>query len=54
MIPSSMRDAALMTPIVEHGRYIREVDGAAVDIFTPRQDQLEKHRKAMAEAQGKK
>jgi quercetin dioxygenase-like cupin family protein len=47
-------DVIVLPSNVEHGGYIREVDCKAIDIFTPpRQDYLEKYRKAVAGAQQK-
>jgi quercetin dioxygenase-like cupin family protein len=45
-------DVIVLPSNVEHGGYIREVDCKAIDIFTPpRQDYLEKRRKALQERQ---
>jgi quercetin dioxygenase-like cupin family protein len=47
-------DVIVLPSNVEHGGYIREVACKAIDIFTPpRQDYLEKYRKAVASAQQK-
>jgi quercetin dioxygenase-like cupin family protein len=44
-------DVIILPPNVEHGGYIREIDCKAIDIFAPpRQDYLEMHRKAVADA----
>jgi quercetin dioxygenase-like cupin family protein len=45
----SKGDVIVLPSNIEHGGYIREVDCKAIDIFCPpRQDYLDKHKKAVA------